>query len=509
MDRIRIFLIFIILGTVLTVCVNAQGAISNQLIGKSKFEQFRIISSEVNKIVNAKTLPYQILGTNNESNMKMIILSASLDDTRLKINMRAYRNGREIIVHNPVFLEPPPIYTKTGTENPDIALGEYLTRITRNFPYGPATFDNNDPILVVQPTADIRFGNLTYSGLTFSQIRNGPGTNLWDTEQWIHPGFVSNYTTASLFNYSYRAGVIFDTSFLSGTIITAADLDFYSYLIKTQLGATDYGINITGYTPKSYLAPHVDDYQSFLSTDLGNANYDSTIGYHNITLNSNFFSFCNVTGHTALMIRDTWDFKNTFEGVWASNSENKYYIYAMEFGSNSPYLRVTYTYPYPTAAITGSNFEIEVNKTGPNEIWWWWDHYDDKNLTKTVYVDNSLILTNTTNTYYILSGKNVHENEQHIITIELYNISANTYNGTFTLKSKTREQDLWLPLYITFALVLLGWFTVPLIMYGGIISSLYGLAIAYEVTQQSYIIYLYGFISFFVMIACGMRTYYG
>ncbi len=158
----------------------------------------------------------------------------------------------------------------------------------------------------------------------------------------------------------------------------------------------------------------------------------------------------------------------------------------------------------PASSYVSSDFTITVNKTGSSFIWWSWELKDDTNLTKTVFVDNSLKISNTTLNHYIASDLN--PNEQHTITLFLFNITQNSYNGSYTSTSKTYEQDLWLPLYITLALIAIGWFTAPLLIYVGIIPAFYGLQFAYLQTQQSYIVFLYGFMMIFTILAAALRT---
>jgi hypothetical protein len=155
-------------------------------------------------------------------------------------------------------------------------------------------------------------------------------------------------------------------------------------------------------------------------------------------------------------------------------------------------------------SVPAGAFSITVNKTGANFIWYSWDTTNDYNCTKTVIFDNKVIVQNASTTMYIASKLNT--NEQHILSVTLYNQSMNTNNGTYTSTAKTYEQDLWLPLYITLACVLIGWFTIPLLMYVGIISSFYGLIFAYLETNQSYLLFLHAFMLFFTMLACAFRS---
>jgi hypothetical protein len=150
--------------------------------------------------------------------------------------------------------------------------------------------------------------------------------------------------------------------------------------------------------------------------------------------------------------------------------------------------------------------DITVNKTGSSFIWWsFMNASRDVNITETIYLDNILKADNITTEQFIATGLN--PDEDHSITVYFWNWSTKTLNSSYTRSDTTREQDVWFPLYIALACLVIGWFTMPLLIYVGIIPGLYGLYIAFEVTQQSYIVFLYAFITFFIMLAAGLRTF--
>ena len=158
------------------------------------------------------------------------------------------------------------------------------------------------------------------------------------------------------------------------------------------------------------------------------------------------------------------------------------------------------------AVSTAGALDITLNKTGSSYIWWsFMNASKDLNITETIYVDNILKASNITTDNFILSDLN--QDEDHSITVYFFNKSTGLLNSTFTRSDTTREQDLWLPLYIALACLVIGWFTVPLLIFVGVIPAFYGLAIAFETTQQSYIVFLYAFMAFFILIAGGLRTW--
>lgn len=158
------------------------------------------------------------------------------------------------------------------------------------------------------------------------------------------------------------------------------------------------------------------------------------------------------------------------------------------------------------AVSTAGALDITLNKTGSSFIWWsFMNASTDVNITETIFLDNVLKASNISTDHFIASDLN--PDEDHSITVYFWNKSTGELNSTATRSDTTREQDLWFPLYIAMACLVIGWFTVPLLIYVGIIPGFYGLAIAYQTTQQSYIVFLYGFMTFFIMIAAGLRTW--
>jgi hypothetical protein len=154
----------------------------------------------------------------------------------------------------------------------------------------------------------------------------------------------------------------------------------------------------------------------------------------------------------------------------------------------------------------GDNLTISVNKTGNNFIWWWWGNSSREsapNLTKTIFIDNEVVIDNTTFDYYILSDINA--DEYHIITIRGFNRSLNTLNTTVSLSSKTYEQDIWWLLILGTIILVIGWFTAPLLIMLSIGIYLLGFGMALDMTNQSYILITYGLAFAFSMITFAMR----
>lgn len=152
----------------------------------------------------------------------------------------------------------------------------------------------------------------------------------------------------------------------------------------------------------------------------------------------------------------------------------------------------------PAAALVGpgDHLEVLVNKTGDNFLWWSWYNTSlnsdtAPNLTKTVFVDTVKVVDNTTMDYYLLSDLN--PDEKHVIEVRGYNVTLNTLNTTVIRTDKTFEQDIWTLFLIGIGLIIVGWFTAPLIILLSIPMFLLGFAFALDMTTQTYLIWAYGF----------------
>lgn len=154
----------------------------------------------------------------------------------------------------------------------------------------------------------------------------------------------------------------------------------------------------------------------------------------------------------------------------------------------------------------GDTINISVNRTGDNFVWWWWGNSSmdsGPNVTKTIFVDQELKVSNGSLNYYILTD--INPDEEHIIEIRGYNQTLNSLNYTIIESSKTYEQDIWMLLYIGCGIVVIGWFTAPILI---LLSSgvfLLGFGMAYDMTTQSYILLTYALAFVFSMFTFAIR----
>jgi len=157
----------------------------------------------------------------------------------------------------------------------------------------------------------------------------------------------------------------------------------------------------------------------------------------------------------------------------------------------------------------GDHLSCSVNKTGDNFIWWWWSNSSMEsapNLTETVFLNGNVVVQNGSLGYYVATGLN--PDEKQVLELWGFNQTLNTRNTTCICTDKTYEQDIWTLLYIGCALIVLGWFTAPILILLSCGVFLLGFGMAYDMTTQSYIILVYGIGFVFSMITFYLRWNY-
>ena len=128
------------------------------------------------------------------------------------------------------------------------------------------------------------------------------------------------------------------------------------------------------------------------------------------------------------------------------------------------------------------------------------------NLTETVFLNSQKVVDNGTIGYYVATGLN--PDEYHVLELWGFNQTLNTLNTTAICTNKTYEQDIWTFLYIGCVLVIIGWFTAPILILLSCGIFLLGFGMALDMTTQSYILVTYGLGFFFSMVTFYLRWGY-
>lgn len=192
--------------------------------------------------------------------------------------------------------------------------------------------------------------NLVGQDATFSTLSNGNGNQGGlETSSTDHLAKTQASTTSNQFQTICRGIYVFDTSSIGTTdSISSAILSLYIFFKENSLG--DSGVTIVSASPAANNAVAASDYQTVGTTSFGSATYagvDTGGNYTNFTLNAS--GIANVAkgsgARSKFASQLTWDFDDSFGGVWVSNAETRHLgNFADETGTTKdPKLVVEYT----------------------------------------------------------------------------------------------------------------------------------------------------------------------
>jgi hypothetical protein len=177
-------------------------------------------------------------------------------------------------------------------------------------------------------------------GETFSAIRSGAQTGSNLGSAYDYDAILVATTTASQYNYLYRAVFPIDTSSMGYADVSAAT--FYLYGYSRNYGfAQEPSLSLDHYTAAGYPITNYDGVKQ--APDILLSNFTVT-NYNSYALNATGRQNINVIGTTQLATRISYDIDNA-PPTWASGAQAYFQSYFSEQTgtANDPYLSVTYT----------------------------------------------------------------------------------------------------------------------------------------------------------------------
>ena len=183
---------------------------------------------------------------------------------------------------------------------------------------------------------------------TLSTIRSFSGNGTTAEDGPNIGSQITASTTSNQFAGCYRAILTFDTRSLPVfAAISSAVFSMWGSLKGNGLG--DDGIHLVAAAPANNNSINTADYASVGSTSFGSVSYASfaTSAYNDISLNAAGLSHITEEGISKFANRGSWEYNNSFTGVWASGLNSRlFYSTSDTAGSgNDPKLVVTYLVP--------------------------------------------------------------------------------------------------------------------------------------------------------------------
>jgi len=251
---------------------------------------------------------------------------------------------------------------------------------------------------------------------TFTSLRNGVGTVLYDDPEYKSMWVTSNNTASNRYDMLARAARIYDTSSIpdNATIISVNETVYGNYY-EDGLGISDIGV--TGFTPATPGVIVIADFNTYgntrYATDL-NRDTDLDVDRWN-TWVYNAAGIANIskTGNTNVMHRFKWDIDNSTSGLtWSAGAAS-----GMFFNTNNtvykPYLTIIYTTEGGTAPVASFTKNATIG-TPPTTV---------------LFTDTSINASSWEWKFRDISGKGVFPNES-IPSVETTFSTAK--NATYT-----------------------------------------------------------------------------
>ena len=181
---------------------------------------------------------------------------------------------------------------------------------------------------------------------SLATIRAGAGTNGNSTTNQDNCPALFGGTNTPNFSSLKRCIFSFDTSAIpDADTVDDATLYFFQDTKTDDSGAFD--TILTSATPASNSTLTFADYANTGTVNYGLISFASVINgdYSSLAINSTGLSAINKIGYTALALRTSWDFNNSFTGTWHRNDINRLLTYfSAQSGTNKdPYLLVDFS----------------------------------------------------------------------------------------------------------------------------------------------------------------------
>jgi len=186
------------------------------------------------------------------------------------------------------------------------------------------------------------------SDSTWSEVRDGDGTDAYDSTQTYPLEIVCKGTGSSDFKVNRRAFYPFDLSSLSGATISGASLFLYTQVTASADGLNVGNINVTEVTRSSNSALATSDYNiaNWSSTKLSDSIYTASSitdgGWTEWTFNSSGISSVDDAQGGWYSIGLRFDVDIDDSSVSPANDRSQINAHFTE-SANDPYLEVTYT----------------------------------------------------------------------------------------------------------------------------------------------------------------------
>ncbi len=330
-------------------------------------EKMGVISSEINKNITEQKFPYTFTVKDTTITIKKIQYDES--ESLNGYWIEATRGGKLVETHSPIWVHGQPYITeksrsldaKTSTvnivvvEDPLGAVKDTLYQYVRTKPLGKPQGD--DVLFIYVTTLSDLVGSSSSS--TFAVTRADVGDNRATDDAYNAVGLFAS-STSNQYTEMDRAGNQVNTSGLNdAAIVDSAIAGFYIYDKSEAIGAPTY--SITGFAPATN--------GSFVNTDFSKftqVSYSASIAYADITTNqytnwtanAAFIANISKTGWTNYMLRDSWDYANSFGGTWASG-QGSYLLSQGKTGAHPDFLEIT----YHTGGVSAPVASFTIDKT--------------------------------------------------------------------------------------------------------------------------------------------------
>ena len=289
--------------------------------------------------------------------------------------------------------------------------------------------------LYTTPGSDGYIGRVG-TNLTFTDIRNGVGTNVDTNNNFTTTRLVTDNETDSYME-NWRPALIFNGSDIpDSAIINNARIGIHINFIYEGLGVQAFGnyslvkFNIDG-------TINADDYDNFDWVRLADDRSTATIPegqYTYWSLNSLGLSNISKTGDFGFGFKGFYDMDNT-SPTWVSGGYKKTGIgfSAADGLINIPFIEISYTIPATTlsSSITGLG-----NVATCNSINWTWTNPADTDFNHTYIMKDNVFDTNVSNTTTFRLWENLAESTTYTFSSKTVDITGNM-NATWVNQSVT------------------------------------------------------------------------